>query len=123
MFIEFYMHITKFTEIFFIFWVFPYHLTIEINPKSQPHCMTPGCVQTAAAIIKNMDTSVNPCQDFYKFACGGFVKRTVIPDDRTRMSSFSVLGDELLTQVGYPTGLFYLTKCGGSNYKLVCELV
>ena len=61
--------------------------------------MTPGCVQTAAAIIRNMDTSVNPCQDFYKFACGGFVKRTVIPDDRTRMSSFSVLGDELLTQV------------------------
>ena len=61
--------------------------------------MTPGCVQTASAIIKNMDTSVNPCVDFYKFACGGFVKRTVIPDDRTRMSSFSVLGDELLTQV------------------------
>ena len=79
--------------------------------------MTPGCVQTAAAIIKNMDTSVNPCQDFYKFACGGFVKRTVIPDDRTRMSSFSVLGDELLTQVGYLTGLFHLTKCDGSNYK------
>ena len=42
---------------------------------------------------------MNPCVDFYNFACGGFVKRTVIPDDRTRMSSFSVLGDELLTQV------------------------
>ena len=79
--------------------------------------MTPGCVQTAAAIIRNMDTSVNPCQDFYKFACGGFVKRTVIPDDRTRMSSFSVLGDELLTQVRYLTDFFHLTKCGGSNYN------
>ena len=65
----------------------------------QQHCMTPGCVKTANAIIQNMDQSVNPCIDFYKFACGGFVKRTVIPDDRTRMSSFSVLGDELLTQV------------------------
>ncbi len=63
-------------------------------------CMTKGCVKTAADILDNMDQSVDPCVDFYKFACGGFMDRTSIPDDRTRMSSFSVLGDELLTQVG-----------------------
>ena len=62
--------------------------------------MTPGCVQAAADILSNMDHSVNPCEDFYQFACGGFIEKTVIPDDRTRMSSFSVLSDELLTQVG-----------------------
>ena len=61
--------------------------------------MTPGCVKTASDILNNMDESVNPCKDFYQFACGGFMQRTSIPDDRTRMSSFSVLGDELLTQV------------------------
>ena len=61
--------------------------------------MTPGCVKTASDILNNMDEEVNPCGDFYEFACGGFMKRTSIPDDRTRMSSFSVLGDELLTQV------------------------
>ena len=60
--------------------------------------MTPGCVKTASDILSNLDDSVNPCMDFYQFACGGFMKRTSIPDDRTRMSSFSVLGDELLTQ-------------------------
>ena len=63
-------------------------------------CMTPGCVTTASEIMENMDTRVDPCQDFFQFACGGFVDRTAIPDDRTRMSSFSVLGDKLLTQVG-----------------------
>ena len=62
-------------------------------------CMTKGCVQTASDILDNMDASVDPCVDFYQFACGGFMERTSIPDDRTRMSSFSVLGDELLTQV------------------------
>ena len=56
-------------------------------------------MQTAADILDNMDESVDPCEDFYSFACGGFMERTSIPDDRTRMSSFSVLGDELLTQV------------------------
>ena len=70
-----------------------------VAPKAENVCMTPGCVKTAYEIIQNMDQAVDPCQDFYRFACGGFVSRTVIPDDRTRMSSFSVLGDELLTQV------------------------
>ena len=70
-------------------------------PQDQLHrvCMTPGCVTTASEIMENMDTGVDPCQDFFQFACGGFVDRTAIPDDRTRMSSFSVLGDKLLTQV------------------------
>ena len=67
---------------------------------SPEYCMTPGCVQAASDILSNMDHSVNPCEDFYQFACGGFIEKTVIPDDRTRMSSFSVLSDELLTQVG-----------------------
>jgi membrane metallo-endopeptidase-like protein 1 len=63
------------------------------------YCMTPGCVKTASEILANMDGAENPCKDFYQFACGGFMEKTSIPDDRTRMSSFSVLGDELLTQV------------------------
>jgi predicted metalloendopeptidase len=58
-----------------------------------------GCINTAALILQNLNQSVDPCEDFYQFACGGFVERTDIPNDRTRMSTFSVLGDELLTQV------------------------
>ena len=65
------------------------------------YCMTPGCVKAASQIIQNMDDSVNPCDDFYQFACGGFIKKTAIPEDRTRMSSFSVLSDELLSQVSF----------------------
>ena len=80
--------------------IFPSSSTPTKDYMSPEYCMTPGCVQAAADILSNMDHSVNPCEDFYQFACGGFIEKTVIPDDRTRMSSFSVLSDELLTQVG-----------------------
>ena len=90
--------------------------------------MTPGCVKASAEIISNMDHTADPCDDFYQFACGGFIEKTVIPDDRTRMSSFSVLSDELLTQVRYQMWKFQdfsvnqilrETNFEGSTYYLV----
>ncbi|XP_021947553.1 neprilysin-2 isoform X2 [Folsomia candida] len=62
-------------------------------------CNTKGCVRTAAAIIQNMDEEVDPCDNFYEFACGGFVKNTIIPDDKTQMTTFGILNDKLDEQV------------------------
>ena len=47
-------------------------------------CYTKECIYTAARLLKNMDSEVEPCDDFYDFACGGFLKSTIIPDDKTR---------------------------------------
>lgn len=67
--------------------------------KSQNYCMTKGCISAAAEILQKMDEKVDPCDDFYKFACGTYIEETVIPDDRTRTSMFSVLGDKLEGQL------------------------
>ncbi|CAK8698607.1 unnamed protein product [Clavelina lepadiformis] len=43
-------------------------------------CETPDCVRAAARILSYMDRDVNPCEDFYGYACGGFIRDRIIPD-------------------------------------------
>ncbi|XP_072019295.1 neprilysin-1-like [Amphiura filiformis] len=63
--------------------------------ENQDVCLTPGCVEAANEILTNMDPTVDPCEDFYEYACGGWKKRTVIPDDQPRFGIFSELVDKL----------------------------
>ncbi|XP_023555292.1 membrane metallo-endopeptidase-like 1 isoform X2 [Octodon degus] len=58
-------------------------------------CTSPGCVVAAARILQNMDPSTEPCNDFYQYACGGWLRRHVIPETSSRYSIFDVLRDEL----------------------------
>uniref|UniRef100_A0A8C5L0I7 Membrane metallo-endopeptidase-like 1 n=1 Tax=Jaculus jaculus TaxID=51337 RepID=A0A8C5L0I7_JACJA len=50
---------------------------------------------SAARILQNMDPSQKPCDDFYQFACGGWLRRHVIPETSSRYSIFDILRDEL----------------------------
>ncbi|KAI1296514.1 Membrane metallo-endopeptidase-like 1 [Halotydeus destructor] len=65
------------------------------STNSDSVCLSPGCVKAAAEFIKNMDERVDPCDDFYRFSCGNWVDSQVIPDDRTSVSVFSLLQDDL----------------------------
>lgn len=46
-----------------------------------------------------MDPNVDPCDNFYDFACGKFVRETVMPDDKTTITSFSMISDHLKEQL------------------------
>ncbi|XP_049631263.1 membrane metallo-endopeptidase-like 1 isoform X1 [Suncus etruscus] len=58
-------------------------------------CTTPGCVLAAARILENMDQTQEPCDDFYQYACGGWLRRHVIPESSSRYSVFDILRDKL----------------------------
>uniref|UniRef100_A0A4W3GSS2 Membrane metalloendopeptidase like 1 n=1 Tax=Callorhinchus milii TaxID=7868 RepID=A0A4W3GSS2_CALMI len=58
-------------------------------------CTTQGCITAAARIIQNMDSSAQPCEDFYRYACGGWLNRNIIPETSSRYSIFDILRDEL----------------------------
>ena len=44
--------------------------------------------------VTSLDRSVDPCQDFYKFSCGGWQKNNPIPADQASWSVYAKLGNE-----------------------------
>lgn len=49
----------------------------------------------AASLLLAMNQSADPCQDFFQFACGTWNKKHLIPEDRSSISTFEVLFDQL----------------------------
>ncbi|XP_074596112.1 neprilysin-2-like [Brevipalpus obovatus] len=54
-------------------------------------CLTPGCIEAASRIIQSLDTSVDPCENFYLFSCGGWINRTILPHGRKRIGTLNLI--------------------------------
>ncbi|XP_074498372.1 neprilysin-like isoform X2 [Sebastes fasciatus] len=63
--------------------------------KTDEICTTADCTQSASRLIENMDANVDPCDNFYQYACGGWLKKNIIPETSPRYSTFDILRDEM----------------------------
>ncbi|CAF0963262.1 unnamed protein product, partial [Didymodactylos carnosus] len=61
---------------------------LHIRTKKDKLCVTPGCITLAGDIYNAMDLTVDPCEDFYQFACGNWDKQHPVPEGRSVRSSF-----------------------------------
>lgn len=54
-------------------------------------CSSKGCMQAAAALKENLNESTNPCEDFFEYSCGAWIRNNPIPSSRISISTFEKL--------------------------------
>lgn len=71
-------------------------ITVKCNPIAD-HQFTnvEGVYEAASSLIQAMDLSVDPCQDFFQYACGGWIKKNPIPQTKSRWTQIDVLRERL----------------------------
>ncbi|XP_072033755.1 endothelin-converting enzyme 2-like isoform X3 [Amphiura filiformis] len=57
-------------------------------------CLTEACVIISSNVLSSMDKSIDPCDNFHQYSCGGWYKNNMIPDGRTKWNTFLSLYSE-----------------------------
>lgn len=72
----------------------------EIDSNDIPNiCTTDTCAKESAILLDSLDEHVNPCEDFYEFACGNYIRKIVLPDDKAVDLSFLNVQDKVAEQL------------------------
>ena len=54
-------------------------------------CTTPPCLEAAADLLGKQNSSYKACDDFWNYACGGWLSRNPLPSTRSSWSTLESL--------------------------------
>lgn len=54
-------------------------------------CLAEPCIHAASEMLNSIDQQINPCDDFYEFACNRWIKNNPIPDGKPMWGTFGKL--------------------------------
>lgn len=72
------------------------YLTLSVSTvKYKDRCSTLSCVHSSATIIQKLNKKVDPCENFYDYACGTFLEEQHTPDEKTTVDTLALMSDKL----------------------------
>ncbi|KAF4608964.1 hypothetical protein EYR40_001317 [Pleurotus pulmonarius] len=74
--------------------VLPAPVPVPSEPPSEGACLTPECIMLSASILASLDTSQDPCENFYDYANGGWLAAHPLPADKGSFGNFEALAQQ-----------------------------
>jgi putative endopeptidase len=66
----------------------------------QSSAQQPGAAKSQPVLdVTSMDRNVDPCQDFFAYSCGGWIKNNPIPPDQASWDTYSKMQDDNLARL------------------------
>ena len=59
-------------------------------------CYTLACVHASATLIEQLDFNIEPCEDFYGYACGNFDVEIRSADEETTLNTLASISSNVI---------------------------